>query len=201
MHVPTSYAATATLAPICRFTFAELCDTPLGPGDYLTLASRYRTLIIDGIPTLPLASKNQARRLITLLDAVYEAGCQIIVRAAAPIDGLFFPAERREAEAEEQRLLSGTGEARDVVDTATLIQSETMSEAQQDTDEGFRPNVGKYDPNLLADHNERAKEAADEESRQKKRRPEPGTASEAQEKELREGGAKGFMSLAIFSGA
>ena len=37
---------------VARFDFAALCGTALGAGDYLALASRYHTLILDGIPRL-----------------------------------------------------------------------------------------------------------------------------------------------------
>ena len=88
---PRSYAATNSLPSVCRFTFSELCDSPLGPADYLTLASSYHTLIVEDVPQMTLMQKNQARRMITLLDAVYEAGCRLIVLADAAPDDLFFP--------------------------------------------------------------------------------------------------------------
>lgn len=50
---------------------------PLGPADYLTLASSYHTFILHRVPQLTLLQKNQARRLITFLDAVYEAGWSV----------------------------------------------------------------------------------------------------------------------------
>ena len=33
-----------------RFDFHALCGVPLGPGDYLALATHYETILIDGIP-------------------------------------------------------------------------------------------------------------------------------------------------------
>lgn len=75
----------------CRFPFAELCETPLGPADYLTLASTYSTFYIDDVPILLLKNKNEARRLINLIDALYEARCKIVIRAEATPEHLFFP--------------------------------------------------------------------------------------------------------------
>lgn len=89
--VPRSIPATSTHPSVCRFTFSELCDSPLGPADYLTLASTYHTFIVEGVPQMTLMQKNQARRMITLLDAVYEAGCRLVVLADAGPDDLFFP--------------------------------------------------------------------------------------------------------------
>jgi protein AFG1 len=56
----------------CRFTFSELCEEALGPADYISLASTYRRIYIDEVPVLLLKQKNEARRLINLLDALCE---------------------------------------------------------------------------------------------------------------------------------
>ena len=37
---------------VARFDFAALCEAPLGPGDYLALATHFHTLVLDGIPRL-----------------------------------------------------------------------------------------------------------------------------------------------------
>ncbi len=79
-------AATATAA---RATFAELCERPLGPADYLALANRYETVFLDGIPTLSRAKNNEAKRFVTLIDALYEARAQLICSAAVQPDDLY----------------------------------------------------------------------------------------------------------------
>ncbi|KAM0793729.1 hypothetical protein ACM66B_001152 [Microbotryomycetes sp. NB124-2] len=76
---------------VARFTFAELCLAPLGPADYITLGSTFHTIILTDVPILPLSAKNEARRLITLLDALYETKTRILVSAEVEIDSLFFP--------------------------------------------------------------------------------------------------------------
>ncbi|KAK4050422.1 hypothetical protein OIV83_003492 [Microbotryomycetes sp. JL201] len=76
---------------VARFTFAELCLAPLGPADYITLGSTFHTIILTDVPVLPLSAKNEARRLITLLDALYETKTRILVSAEVEIDSLFFP--------------------------------------------------------------------------------------------------------------
>src|SRR5207247_2513226 len=73
------------------WTFAALCGASLGPADYITLASTYHTLILTNVPVLTFLQKNEARRFITLLDALYEARCKLFISAAAGPDDLFFP--------------------------------------------------------------------------------------------------------------
>ncbi|MEZ5931462.1 MAG: cell division protein ZapE [Alphaproteobacteria bacterium] len=68
---------------VAWFDFAELCEQPLGAGDYLALAERYHTLILEGVPALTRAKHNEARRFMTLVDALYECRVNLIVSADA----------------------------------------------------------------------------------------------------------------------
>ncbi len=79
-------AATETAA---RATFAELCERPLGPADYLALADRYDTVFLDGIPQLSRAKNNEAKRFVTLIDSLYEARTKFICSAEAAPDDLY----------------------------------------------------------------------------------------------------------------
>jgi protein AFG1 len=110
------------------WTFDELCKTNLGPADYISLASTYHTVILTDVPVLTWLMKNEARRFITLLDALYECRCKLIITAAAGPDDLFFPEK------------SG-GEENDA------MQSETFAEAYQDVTAPFRPNILSENPN------------------------------------------------------
>lgn len=67
-----------TLDGVTYWDFEELCGGTFGPADYITLASNFHTLILDSVPVLTLSQKNEARRFITLLDALYEARCKLI---------------------------------------------------------------------------------------------------------------------------
>jgi len=67
--------------------FDGLCGQPLGAEDYLTLAQTYHTLILDGVPRLTEDRRNEAKRFMTLIDALYEQNCNMIMAAdAAPHD-------------------------------------------------------------------------------------------------------------------
>jgi cell division protein ZapE len=76
-----------TGAGVARFTFEELCARPLGPGDFIKLAGTYHTLVIDGIPTLSPENRDQAKRFVTLIDAMYEHKTNLVASfAAEPIE-------------------------------------------------------------------------------------------------------------------
>ena len=70
------------------FEFSDLCEKPLGAPDYLAIAKTYHTVILANIPILPPAKRNEAKRMVTLIDALYEAKVNIVVSAAAEPDGL-----------------------------------------------------------------------------------------------------------------
>ncbi|EWC45197.1 hypothetical protein DRE_06085 [Drechslerella stenobrocha 248] len=111
-------------------TFDEICAEVLGPADYISIASKFSTIIVDNIPVLTSKShRHEAKRFITLLDAIYECRCKLLLRAEAPIEELFFP------DAAEN----------DSLDDRDSLHSEAFAEAHQDLTVPFRPNVSLYD--------------------------------------------------------
>lgn len=74
---------------VARMSFADLCSKPLGAADYLALAGSFPTVVIDDIPLLDADRRNEARRFITLIDALYEHRTKLICAAAAPPDRLY----------------------------------------------------------------------------------------------------------------
>lgn len=76
-------------AGVARFTFEELCARPLGPADYLALASRFHTLLVDRVPRLQMDKRNEAKRFVTLIDALYEARTKLVMSADAEPDSLY----------------------------------------------------------------------------------------------------------------
>ncbi len=73
---------------VLRATFAELCEKPLGPGDYLEIAERFQTVFLDEVPYLPPSSRDAARRFVMLVDALYEAKRRLLLRAETEVDHL-----------------------------------------------------------------------------------------------------------------
>jgi len=73
--------------------FFDLCGKPLGAADYLALAEVARVLIIEDIPTLSRQNFNEAKRFVTLVDALYEAKVKLIASAAAEPEMLYLEGE------------------------------------------------------------------------------------------------------------
>ncbi|MFP4237705.1 MAG: cell division protein ZapE [Rhodosalinus sp.] len=76
-----------------RARFFELCGQPLGPADYLAIAEAVRLLVIDDIPRLSRSNFNEAKRFVTLVDALYEAKVRLICSAAAEPESLYVEGE------------------------------------------------------------------------------------------------------------
>ena len=78
---------------IARAGFHRLCGQALGAADYLALAEAVRVLLLDDIPQLGRSNFNEARRFVTLIDALYEARVRLICSAAAAPEMLYVEGE------------------------------------------------------------------------------------------------------------
>jgi cell division protein ZapE len=74
---------------VARFDFETLCGAALGAGDYLALATKFHTLILDGIPRLSPDNYDKARRFIVLIDTLYDQRVKLIASADATPDQLY----------------------------------------------------------------------------------------------------------------
>lgn len=91
LHIPRAAMGTA------RFTFDDLCAKPLAAADYLRLAREFHTILIDHIPTMDYAQRNEAQRFIILIDTLYDHAIKLIASAAAAPDALYRATEGFEA--------------------------------------------------------------------------------------------------------
>ena len=82
---------------VARFSFHDLCEQPLGSSDYLVIAREFHTLVIDDIPVLSAAKRNEARRLTWLIDALYDMQVKVIASAQDQPMGLYLGTHGREA--------------------------------------------------------------------------------------------------------
>ena len=78
-----------TAAGVIQSDFERLCAEPLGPADYLAVASHAHTLILDGIPALTPARRDEANRFVTLIDTLYEARAKLVAAAEVEPEALY----------------------------------------------------------------------------------------------------------------
>jgi hypothetical protein len=76
-----------------RATFWDLCARPLGPADYLAIAGALRLLVLEGVPRLSSENYNEAKRFVTLIDALYEARVRLVMTAADVPERLYIEGE------------------------------------------------------------------------------------------------------------
>jgi cell division protein ZapE len=72
-----------------RFSFADLCEAPLGPADYLAIARNFRTIFIEHIPALKPSRRNEAKRFVMLIDTLYDAHVRLVASSAAQPEGIY----------------------------------------------------------------------------------------------------------------
>jgi cell division protein ZapE len=101
-----------------RFTFADLCEAPLGAADYLAIVERYKTIFIERVPVLTIEKQNEAKRFINLVDTLYDGHVRLVASAAAMPEELL-PVRRGTVGFEFDRTVSRLFEmrSRDYLDT------------------------------------------------------------------------------------
>lgn len=144
-HIPLTFKSDT----VCYLDFTYICQGLFSASDYITLASRYRTIILDNVPIMTLKMKNEARRFITLLDAMYEAKCQLFMRSDVEVDYLFFPDQIG------GKLPDHIQKQSDLNHNRLDVQDEEMfARTTIDMTNPYRPNVSSYDQDHTAAHNE-----------------------------------------------
>ena len=76
-------------AGVARISFDDLCNKPFAATDYIELALRYKGIIIDDIPSLNDNLRNETRRFIWLVDALYDKNCFLIANANADFSDIY----------------------------------------------------------------------------------------------------------------
>ncbi len=69
--------------------FQELCEQPLGPADYLAIATKYDVLFLSRVPEMKPEKRNEAKRFVTLIDALYEHRVKLICSAERRPEDLY----------------------------------------------------------------------------------------------------------------
>jgi len=74
---------------VAWFDFPELCDGPRSQNDYIELAREFHAVLVSGVPQFTVATEDQARRFISLVDEFYDRGVKLILSARVPITELY----------------------------------------------------------------------------------------------------------------
>jgi cell division protein ZapE len=82
---------------VARFSFAQLCQQPLGASDYLRVAREFHTILLDRIPVMDFPQRNEAKRFIALIDTLYDNAVKLIASADAEPTGLYLGTDGYEA--------------------------------------------------------------------------------------------------------
>jgi cell division protein ZapE len=83
---------------VARFSFADLCAQPLGPEDYLRIAHEFHTIVLDRIPVMNYAQRNEAKRFIALIDTLYDHAVKLVASAEAAPAALYQASDGFEAQ-------------------------------------------------------------------------------------------------------
>ncbi len=83
---------------VAWFSFHQLCEQPLAAADYLKVAHEFHTLLLDHIPVMDFARRNEAKRFIILIDTFYDNAVKLVASAAAEPDQLYLADEGFEAQ-------------------------------------------------------------------------------------------------------
>ncbi|MFJ6769923.1 cell division protein ZapE [Kitasatospora sp. NPDC091257] len=70
------------------FGFPELCEGLTSVADYLALADRFPTVVLDGVPPLAEASPDGRRRFANLVDVCCDRDVRLVLIGADPLAGL-----------------------------------------------------------------------------------------------------------------
>lgn len=87
----------AAAGGVARFSFEDLCSKPLGAADYLAVAEEFHTVILENIPAMTFERRNEAKRFIMLVDALYDAHVKLLASAEREAPELYHADTGREA--------------------------------------------------------------------------------------------------------
>jgi cell division protein ZapE len=71
------------------FDFRTLCGGPRSQNDYLEIASQFHTVLLSGVPHMPVNMASEARRFTWLVDVLYDRRVKLIASAAVEPEDLY----------------------------------------------------------------------------------------------------------------
>lgn len=132
---------TFNFGSVCYLDFSYICQGCYAASDYISLAARYKVVILDNIPVITIRMKNEAKRFIILLDALYESNCQLFMRSQVDVDYLFFPDTYKV----QPKFLEELEITSDKTGNDNIKDAEVYAKTFIDTTTPYRPNVASYE--------------------------------------------------------
>ncbi len=83
----------AAAKSVARFIFDELCLKPRGAEDYLKIAESYNSILLENVPVMKNENRNEMKRLMNLIDVLYENNIRLIISADARPEKLYSGAD------------------------------------------------------------------------------------------------------------
>lgn len=74
---------------IARLDFNGICAVNLGAADYLAIADKFNTILMDDIPQLSAEYRNEAKRFVIFIDTLYEAGVKFICSCEVEVTDMY----------------------------------------------------------------------------------------------------------------
>lgn len=71
------------------FDFKELCGGPRSQNDYLEIANQFHTVLLSGVPHMPVNRASEARRFTWLVDVLYDRRVKLMLSAAVPAEDIY----------------------------------------------------------------------------------------------------------------
>ena len=117
------------------FNFDELCKRPLGAADYIAIAQSFDTVICEHVPQLCGNTYNEARRFVTLIDALYEGQTRLVASSDVAMENLFlgFDAQLVTADGDEEIALGEQAIQQPNGDEESLVIGEGGSSSSSST--------------------------------------------------------------------
>jgi len=132
VRVPVTMGRTLTVRGVdgvaCFVTFSEVCSQALGAADYLALSRAFPRVFLSEVPLLSMDRREEVRRLITLLDVLYEERVCVVMQMEAKPTELFQPAKANVP-------FSAAVDAAGVTETVGVMSASQEKEAKSATKE------------------------------------------------------------------
>lgn len=89
VHVKGRDIPVKTAGGVARFTFQQLCEQPHGAEDYLKIAEKFHAVFVENIPRMGYDRNNETKRLMTLVDVLYDARRRVFFTAETSPEKLY----------------------------------------------------------------------------------------------------------------